>query len=1334
MASSIVPVITEGKMVEQGIENSEYTGKIEGNTKSDTKQLHFPKMGVLQVEKKNIPKLAWNLHRYRPDIDGLRAVAVIFVIIFHLDPTWIKGAFVGVDIFFVISGFVVSMSMLKPRDKNGEMRTPCEFFCSFYARRIKRLWPALLLVWCVSGLLTSMFPGSRSTMADVEEHFNTGLISLIGGGNIYLSTLVKKQNPRTKDLTCTNFLNSTDLTIAAPPSVSQNGGSEMTGGYFRDVRRRRLAASDDHRSPGHHKLHQNPFLHSWSLGVEEQFYLIFPVITLVTYSQRVGVRVPQIIHRWCGGQCMWILITLASFVLCWQLSASLPHLAFYMMPSRLWQLMSGAILYELLATFKGFYTYNWQVLRVLEIFSAVLLGSGFVFASPKHFPLPWSLPAVCGTLCFIVAGTMTNDGHRGFNTVLSWSPVVYIGKISYPLYLWHWPIFVIFDRTVGLIDYWYYQLTATALSFFAAAFTYHFIENKIKFWRPKYYTKIFWKALPCTIVVAIVLLLLRGPLLGVLCISKCPCFYSNTCVKQQSLRCMTPKIMPFQRIGCGCKNNSAIGNICILRCKTGYFGSNSIAGVCKEDSNVSTSRFHGQNITCSPCKSLTHCSHGSLKCTNAKNSVCTECEKGYYGSHCESKSMCLGYHVKPPLVVRKGCKAGARSGSECSLGCKMGYFPSKSTTGICHVNVGMSTGRFQGQNVTCVPCSPVANCMVGVGALTCTNITNSLCTMCEKSFIGDRCLPIGTQCVVGCAPGYFATSLSIGICTPNDVTGANIKAHNQSCNPCSSISGCQLDHIRCTSNNNSICISNSTASCQAPNVSSFHTIVTGCANNSSLGSVCILGCKLGYFSNHITVGMCTQFGPNPTQTRFQGQESTTCKPCESIKNCKIGAVSCTSATDAICMQCKDNFRGIRCQEPACPAPEVTSPGQRVRSGCIANAALGATCDLSCAEGYFELTYDDFAPNVQFLGYQGVCTLDSSLNRAFFRGQRAVCRLCTSIPNCKDGGIRCTNQTDSHCIVCENGFQGPQCNYQTLSDSKYNITKPVCSCSYASAVRPLHQPTSIDSHASKPCFIDTTGFVKSQYSFESSLNIRPWMWQSFTTTSELVHYYRPILAKNKRRGKPHGFLIGDSTGMQMANNLQWALASHGYTMSHFYTWSTIQSYLWWDGGAAYGNTLADMLADLAEDSDIIVFSYYDFGRTMVNYNGLDGYYGTFLAQLRDKTTAHIVIADNFPSPLSENGVEWLKIQNANNPGVNYENYMERTSSLRKNYQDFATRHDKTHIWHYGNKLCNDTGGFCGPFVPGTKTLAYMDTYHLTPQGAFYFWPFMCEELNQILSGR
>jgi hypothetical protein len=86
-------------------------------------------MGVLQVEKKNIPKLAWNLHRYRPDIDGLRAVAVIFVIIFHLDPTWIKGAFVGVDIFFVISGFVVSMSMLKPRDKNGEMRTPCEFFC-----------------------------------------------------------------------------------------------------------------------------------------------------------------------------------------------------------------------------------------------------------------------------------------------------------------------------------------------------------------------------------------------------------------------------------------------------------------------------------------------------------------------------------------------------------------------------------------------------------------------------------------------------------------------------------------------------------------------------------------------------------------------------------------------------------------------------------------------------------------------------------------------------------------------------------------------------------------------------------------------------------------------------------------------------------------------------------------------------------------------------------------------------------------------------------------------------------------------------------------------------
>ena len=245
-----------------------------------------------------------------------------------------------------------------------------------------------------------------------------------------------------------------------------------------------------------------------------------------------------------------------------------------------------------------------------------------------------------------------------------------------------------------------------------------------------------------------------------------------------------------------------------------------------------------------------------------------------------------------------------------------------------------STPRYN-QGSTCLFCVPIPNCKVGAGALTCTNTTDSVCKFCDEGFTGDQCVPnvcpkptsidfprvishgcigsskVGAKCFLGCAPGYFATSQSaVGMCTSDGTTGAHFKGQNITCNACPLIIGCPLGYLRCSNKNNSICVYNTTDKCQAPNIHPPYSIVSGCSNDSSLGSKCSLGCNnSGYYASGLTSGICAKIPKQEfSRPRFQGQ-GVICKPCKPIKNCKPGAVVCVSANSSVCSRCKDNFRG-----------------------------------------------------------------------------------------------------------------------------------------------------------------------------------------------------------------------------------------------------------------------------------------------------------------------------------------------------------------------------------------------------------------------------------------
>lgn len=355
------------------------------------------------------PALAPRHPKYRPHIDGLRALAVLLVVGFHAFPTVVEGGFVGVDVFFVISGFLISGIIFEELDRGAFS------FGQFYARRVRRIFPALVLVMAACFAF-----GWFAMLAD--EYKQLGKHLAAGAGFISNLTLWQES------------------------------------GYFD-------SAADT-----------KPLLHLWSLGIEEQFYMLWPLALWAAYRVRMSRLA------------LCLALVAGSFALNAAYVHSNPVATFYSPATRFWELLAGSVL-AYFATpagkplLRGVLAPASSTASTMHAFIGLaLLAVAVATVTRVHaFPGWWALLPVLGT-CFILAA---GSGAWLNRVVLSNRLLVWIGLISYPLYLWHWPLLV-FAR---LAEYngtppWPIRLAAVALSVVLAWLTYIAVERPLRFGRP----------------------------------------------------------------------------------------------------------------------------------------------------------------------------------------------------------------------------------------------------------------------------------------------------------------------------------------------------------------------------------------------------------------------------------------------------------------------------------------------------------------------------------------------------------------------------------------------------------------------------------------------------------------------------------------------------------------------------------------------------------------------------------------------------------------------------------------------------------------------------------
>ena len=349
---------------------------------------------------------------YRNDIDGLRALAVISVMLYHLSATLLPGGFVGVDIFFVISGFVVSASLSNvAANHGGRLLRFDRFVAFFYARRLARIAPALILVLLTTALLATLFV-PRAWLSEFNER--TGLYAFYGLSNWVLQTNVD--------------------TYFAP------------------------------------RAEFNPYTHTWSLGVEEQFYVVFPFLFFLwVAAQRALTR------RIATGSL--IALGVASLIGCVWATKNAPTAAFYGIVFRFWELAVGVALFQLTADGGGARMRRAWVARVTPWLGVAAIAATFVHANTTQFPWFWAVPPVVGA-AFLIGGAQADVMHP-LRRFFAHPALVWVGKRSYSLYLWHWPVYVLLRWTAG-IDQWLTQLAAIGVTFALSAASYRWVELPIR--------------------------------------------------------------------------------------------------------------------------------------------------------------------------------------------------------------------------------------------------------------------------------------------------------------------------------------------------------------------------------------------------------------------------------------------------------------------------------------------------------------------------------------------------------------------------------------------------------------------------------------------------------------------------------------------------------------------------------------------------------------------------------------------------------------------------------------------------------------------------------------
>lgn len=332
---------------------------------------------------------------YRPDIDGLRAVAILSVLAFHVFPGTLKGGFIGVDIFFVISGFLISSIIFRSLESGSFTYT------EFYVRRIRRIFPALLIV-----LIFAFLIGYFLLLPDEFKSLGKHIL----GGSLFVSNLVLWGE----------------------------------SGYFDTA------------------AEMKPLLNLWSLGVEEQYYIVWPLLVAFIWKR--------------SGNFLAIVLPILIGSLALNLFVFNSHSGstFYSPITRFWELMIGSLLAYASV-------HNIKILpssispNAVSWLGLLLVVTGFfLIDSRKVFPSYWTLLPTMGTFLIICAGS----GSFVNSAILSNRLLVFIGLISYPLYLWHWPLLTysrIIDMT-GTLE----KIGVIVTSFFLAIATYRFVETPVR--------------------------------------------------------------------------------------------------------------------------------------------------------------------------------------------------------------------------------------------------------------------------------------------------------------------------------------------------------------------------------------------------------------------------------------------------------------------------------------------------------------------------------------------------------------------------------------------------------------------------------------------------------------------------------------------------------------------------------------------------------------------------------------------------------------------------------------------------------------------------------------
>ena len=338
---------------------------------------------------------------YRPDIDGLRAIAVLYVVLYHTELGWLPGGFIGVDIFFVLSGYLITNQLVQSIS-TGRFR-----FREFYVRRIRRLVPAFTAM-----SLASLVVGYYLLRPqDFLYHAKLAGLGFISLGNFYIE-------------------NTTD-------------------GYF---------------APESSEI---PLLHIWSLSVEEQFYLVWPAFLVLFFRFRSSVTKVLLLA---------VIVVLMLSVSQWQ-AVNNSTAAYYLLPARFIELMIGSVLVFSGAHLPQPKVATANVVALLALFA--LFATGFLFSDETTFPGVNALVVCVATALLVHVGRTENLASRA----LSLQGMVWVGQLSYSLYLWHWPVLAFWRYREGALtnEQLFY---AVLLSFLLAIISLKFIEQPFRYsWR-----------------------------------------------------------------------------------------------------------------------------------------------------------------------------------------------------------------------------------------------------------------------------------------------------------------------------------------------------------------------------------------------------------------------------------------------------------------------------------------------------------------------------------------------------------------------------------------------------------------------------------------------------------------------------------------------------------------------------------------------------------------------------------------------------------------------------------------------------------------------------------